>query len=102
LSSQTTEYYRFPVLLTVSGQAVDPTPAAISFALVETGDEPESAEWVAGAWETDTSTDPDTYYARILFGTGGITLADGEYDLFVRFALAPENVIRKIARVVVQ
>lgn len=89
----TTEYVRTAVAAT----GVDPTGLAAQMAIVPTGADPESADWNASSWETDTSTDPPTYYARLLVGPDGgdVELTAGVlYDVYVRVADPPETVIR--------
>jgi hypothetical protein len=88
LSSLSTEYVRVPVAAEEDGAAVDPTAATVEFAFPADGTAPSS--WETGEWETDSRTNPATYYARILVGAGDLDLAAGDYDVWVRVTLSPE------------
>lgn len=103
ISSQTKEYVLVDIATTVAGASVDPTGDAVEFAATVPGVEPSA--WLAGSWETDTTTDPDTYSARILVsGTGGggtLVLADGTYDLWVRITDSPERPARRAGTLIV-
>lgn len=103
MSSTSRQYLRLPVSATWQGVAQDPTADTVEFAAVTVGSEPSS--WTAGSWETDTSTDPDTFWARILVsGTGGggtLALADGTYDLWVRVTDSPERPVQRICTLIV-
>ena len=103
ISSSSREYVLVDIAATVAGVVQDPTGDTVEFAAVTPGSEPSS--WTAGSWETDTTTDPDTYAARILIsGTGGggtLALADGTYDLWVRITDSPERPARPVCRLVI-
>lgn len=103
MSSTSRHYLRLPVSATWQGVVQDPTSDTVEFAAVTPGSEPST--WTAGSWETDTSTDPDTYWARILVsGTGGggtLALADGTYDLWVRVTDSPERPSQRVATLIV-
>lgn len=103
ISSLTKEYVLVEVVTSVGGVVQDPTGDVVEFAAAAPGTEPSS--WTAGSWETDTTTDPDTYHARILVsGTGGggsLALADGTYDLWVRITDSPERPARRAGTLIV-
>lgn len=103
VSSTSREYVMVPVSAVESGVAQDPTGDTVEFAAVAPGVEPSA--WTAGSWETDATTDPDTYAARILVsGTGGggtIELADGTYDLWVRITDSPERPTERVGTLIV-
>lgn len=103
ISSTSREYVRLPVAATLDGIAQDPTADTVEFAAVAVGAEPSS--WTAGQWETDTTTDPDTFWARILVsgtaGGGTLALADGTYDLWIRVTDSPERPARRVGTLIV-
>lgn len=79
-----------PVSATENGVPVNPTALVVNLAFV-TGALPSPGDWKAASWETDATTEPDTYYARALVGPGGvITLAPGSWDVWVKVTGAPE------------
>ena len=64
--------------------------------------EPTAPDWKTAEWETDTTTDPDTYYARCLVGTGGtVALSDGTYRVWVKIIDAPETPVKRSGLLVV-
>lgn len=103
ISSTSREHVLVSVSATEAGVTQDPTGDTVEFAAVAPGTEPSS--WTAGAWETDTSTDPDTYHARILVsgvgGGGDLTLADGTWDLWIRITDSPERPSRRVGTLIV-
>ena len=81
LSSSTLEYIRVKVEAIESGVVVNPTSSTVEFAFPPVGQDISSATWVAGSWETSSGY----YYARTLVGAGGgVVLADGTYEVWVR------------------
>lgn len=104
IPSDTREYLGpYDVAGTSGGLAVDPTGTPPEFCAVPVGADPTG--WVSGVWETDTTTDPDTYSAFVFVsGTGGggtITLADGTYTLWLRVTHSPERPVRKVDTLIV-
>lgn len=90
ISSLSKEYVRVRVKAKEAGADVDPTADTVVMAFVADG-EPAALDYKAATWETDTSTTPDTYYARCLVGPGGtVTLTDGLYKVFVKVTDNPE------------
>jgi hypothetical protein len=51
---------------------------------------PVSGDWKTAAWETDSTTTPATYYARLLVGPGGTAYQAGTYDVYVKVTDNPE------------
>lgn len=103
MSSTSRQYLRLPVSATWQGVTQDPTGDTVEFAAVPPGSEPST--WTAGSWETDTTTDPDTHWARILVsgtaGGGTLALADGTYDLWIRVTDSPERPAQRITTLIV-
>lgn len=104
IPSDTREYLGpYDVAGISGGLAVDPTGTPPEFCAVAVGADPSG--WVQGVWETDTSTDPDTYSAFVLVsGTGGggtIALADGTWVLWLRVTHSPERPVRKVDTLIV-
>jgi hypothetical protein len=77
------------------GAAVNPSDA-VELAFMTSGS-PGTSDWVTGEWETDATTNPDTYYARRLT----LALAPGSYDVWVRIHDNPETVVRKAGPMIV-
>lgn len=91
ISAASLEFVRVKVAARESGVDVDPTLDTVSMAFISTGSAPGTADWKAASWETDASTDPDTYYARCLVGTGGsAVLAADTYAVWVKITDNPE------------
>jgi hypothetical protein len=90
------EYVRIPVSAKESGIPVNPTAYVVEMAFT-TGADPTS--WSTAAWETDATTEPDTYLARVLTGGIGsgasIELAAGVYTGWVRITASPERPVLK-------
>lgn len=94
ISSLTTEYVLVPVAAKASGATVNPTGDTVELAFMRGSDEPESGDWHTGSWETDTTTTPDTYSARVLVGPAAVALKPGAYAVWVRVTDSPEIVVR--------
>jgi len=91
-SALSTEYVRVAI-----DAGVDPTADNVQMAFPLTGVAPVSGDWKSATWETDSSTDPATYYARCLVGPGVggvVSLTAGLYDVFVKVSDNPETVVR--------
>lgn len=100
ISRLTKELYRVPVSAKEAGVVLNPTTMTASFALISDG---EPSSYVAGEWETDLTTDPDTYYARITIGGTGsgatIEKAVGTYTAWLKVAGATESPVRQVGQV---
>lgn len=90
LAALTNEYIRVQVSAKEDGVPVNPTADVVELAFMTSGS-PGTSDWVTGEWETDATTNPDTYYARRLT----LALAPGSYDVWVRIHDSPETVVRK-------
>ena len=90
-SSLSLEYVLVKVASKQSGAWVDITADTVQMAFPVAGVTPVAGDWKAATWETDTETDPDTYYARCLVGPGGtVTLTAQLYDVYVKVTDSPE------------
>ncbi len=91
--SLSNEFIRVPVRAREAGIVVNPTGNAVALAFKSSG-APIGGDFIAGAWETDATTDPDTYFARIRVGGTGsgatVELADAKYRVFVKITATPE------------
>lgn len=93
-SSLSLEYIRVPVSVKESGAPIDPTSDSVALAFPVEGEQPSL--WNPGTWETDATTIPTTYLARVLVGPNGdIELTSGLYDVWVRITDNPEVPARK-------
>ena len=90
-SSLSKEYVKVRISAREDGVVVNPTADTVEMAFTSAEAEPTSPDWKAAEWETNTSTDPDTYWARCLVGPGGtVALTDGTYRVWVRITDSPE------------
>lgn len=93
LSSLTTEYVCIAVTPTIEGDTLDPTSDAVKMAFVTTGELPETDDFQTGSWETIDGI----AYAKCLVGpTGGLALAAGQYDVWIKITDSPEIPVRKV------
>lgn len=92
LSTLTDEYVRVRTSAKEAGAWLDPTGDTVEFAFMTVGTDPTGSDWDAGAWETDATTNPDTYYARYEIAS----LAVGSYDVWVRVTDSPEVPVRHV------
>lgn len=92
------------VLSDDNSQPRDPTGLTVTVAFPTAGNDP--ATWTAATWNTDMSTDPDTYWAELLVsGTGGggtVELAKGVYDVWIRVADGTQSPTRLVSRMAVR
>ena len=93
IHSLSKEYVRVPVRAKEAGIVVNPTALAVAIAFKASG-APVGGDFLGAVWETDATTDPDTYFARILVGgtASGATaaLANDLYRVLVKITGAPE------------
>lgn len=91
----TTEYIEVSVASTVNGHPHDPTGDAVAFAFLAPGVTPGSGDWHAGSWNTVA---PGQYVAQCLVGpgVGGVPLAVGLWDLWLRITDNPEIPVQEI------
>jgi hypothetical protein len=96
ISTASLEYVRVPVSATASGSAVNPTADTVVMAFIDGTDAPGASDWKTASWETDANTEPDTYYARCLVGTGGaVVLTAGTYSVWVKVTDSPETPVKR-------
>jgi hypothetical protein len=103
ISSASLEYVRVRVAATASGAVVNPTADVVKMAFKQADAEPTGGDWKAATWETD-ATNPlkPIYYARCLVGPAGtITLADGEWAVWVQVTDSPEIPVRRCGKLAV-
>lgn len=92
ISTASTEYVLARVTARVSGGFANPTTNTVQMAFLATQLAPISGDWKSASWETDAVSEPDTYYARCLVGPAGtVTLAAGDYEVWVKITDSPEN-----------
>lgn len=86
ISQLATLFYKVPVQATSGGEAVNPTGLTVQMAFMPQATQvPQSADWVAGSWETVQGDLLYPYTARCLVGPGGtITLGTGVYVAYVK------------------
>lgn len=73
------------------GQYLDPTGDEVEATFTAEGESLDDAVWVAGTWQTDSTTTPPTYWAQCLVGPGGtVELDSGLYTLHFRITDDPE------------
>lgn len=103
LSVLTKEYVKIAVKAKVAGAFVNPTTDTVQMAFVTSG-APTGGDWKAASWETDATTEPDTYFARCLVGgvgTGATAeLAVGDYEIWIKITDTPEVPARPNGRLV--
>jgi hypothetical protein len=92
LSHLSTEYVLVPVAATKSGVPYNPTGDTVQFAFMPTPTQvPQVSDWVAGAWDTDTSNVLYPYSAKCLVGPSGTTtLGIGSYIIYIKITDNPE------------
>jgi hypothetical protein len=96
LPATSTEYIRVPVSAKEAAAWVNPTGDVVKMAVLAAGTATPAAgasSWVTAGWETDSSTDPDTYYARAQLSAFAVGV--GVYDVWVQIVDTPETVIRR-------
>lgn len=92
MSQLSTQYVFIPVSATRSGAAYNPTGDPVVFAFAPTATYvPQNTDWVAGSWDTDTSSILFPYSAKCLVGPAGtVTLGIGTYVMYIRITDNPE------------
>lgn len=89
MSSQSRQYVKVPVTAKLAGVLLNPTTDVVRMAFSPMGSPP--ATWTGATWETDSTTTPATYLARMMVGPGGtIQLARAIYDIWVQVTDNPE------------
>ena len=92
MSQLSTQYVFIPVQATKSGVAYNPTGDAVQFAFMPTATQvPGSGDWVAGSWDTNTSSVLFPYSAKCLVGPSGTTNPGiGRYYMYLKITDSPE------------
>lgn len=91
VSKSSLTYVKAKISATVAGAVVDPTSDTVQMALMAGSGSPAGSDLKAATWETDTSTSPATYRARVLVGPAGtIVPTAGTYMLWVQITDNPE------------
>lgn len=92
-----TEYLVYPVSFVIGGTAQNPTGDPVAFAFMPNPADanPGSGDWHTGSWVTSGS---GTYLAQVLVGpaNGGVVLAVGLYNVWIRITDSPEVPIQQI------
>ena len=102
ISSLSLEHVLARVSARKNGAVVNPTTDTVQMAFTTAEAEPVGGDWKAATWETDSATEPDTYYAVCLVGPGGtVTLADGTYRMWVKVTDSPEIPVKKAGILIV-
>lgn len=99
IAADSIEYVRVPVSIRENGVWLNPTADTVELAFPVEGTAPVSGDWHAATWETDTTTTPDSYFARALLGTGNFVLTAGIRDVWVRVTDNPELPVRRAGNV---
>jgi hypothetical protein len=92
MSHLSTQYYLVPVAATKVGVTYNPTGDTVQFAFMPTATAvPQVSDWVAGAWDTNTSSVLFPYSAKCLVGPSGTTNPGiGRYYTYVKITDSPE------------
>lgn len=89
ISSLSLEYVLVAVTATINGANYNPTVDAVQFAFTPIGTNPTT--WYSGSWDTGPVPGTATYNAKCLVGPGGtVTLATGQYNVWIRITDSPE------------
>jgi hypothetical protein len=99
ISKDSKEYVRVPVFAKEGAAVVNPTADTVQMAFLAGEGPPAAGDYKAASWETDASTEPDTYYARCLIGPGGaIVLTPDTYSVWVKVTDVPETPVREVGQ----
>lgn len=92
MSQLSTQYIFVPVQATKSGTPYNPTGDVVQFAFMPSATSvPQVSDWVAGSWDTNTSSVLFPYSAKCLVGPSGITNPGiGRYYLYLKITDSPE------------
>ena len=92
MSQLSTQYVFIPVAATKSGAAYDPTGDTVQFAFMPGATAvPQNTDWVAGSWDTNTTSVLYPYSAKCLVGPSGTTNPGiGRYYMYIRITDSPE------------
>jgi hypothetical protein len=92
MSQLSTQYVFIPVTATKSGIPYNPTGDAVQFAFMPGATKvPQVSDWVAGSWDTNTSSVLFPYSAKCLVGPAGIINPGiGRYYMYLKITDNPE------------
>ena len=92
MSQLSTQYVFIPVNATKSGLAYNPTGDPVVFAFAATATYvPQNTDWVAGSWDTDTTSLLYPYQAKCLVGPAGvINPGIGTFVIYIKITDNPE------------
>ena len=92
MSQLSTQYVFIPVSATKSGVAYNPTGDVVQFAFMPTATQvPQVSDWVAGSWDTDSSSILFPYSAKCLVGPSGTTNPGiGTFVMYLKVTDSPE------------
>lgn len=99
VSALSTEYVLVKVKAVVNGSEADPTADIVQMAFMPEGTQPALTDWHSGSWETDSTTVPATYYARVLVGPSVIPLTVQTLDAWVKISDNPEIPARRVGNI---
>jgi hypothetical protein len=104
MSQLATMYYFTPVSATRSGVLYNPTGDEVEFAFMPTPTQvPQSADWVAGGWDTNQASVLFPYSVKCLVGPSGvITLGIGTYVVYAKIFDDPETVVEIVGQLQIQ
>lgn len=93
MSQLATMYVFVPVQATKSGVSYNPTGDPVVFAFMPQATQvPQVSDWVAGGWDTDTTSALYPYSAKCLVGPAGtVTLGVGTYVMYLKISDNPET-----------
>ena len=93
ISQLSTQYIFIPIAATKNGLPYNPIGDVVQFAFAPTPTYvPQSGDWVAGTWETDTTNALYPYSAACLIGPSGtINLGIGTFIIYLKIRDNPEQ-----------
>jgi hypothetical protein len=104
MSHLSTQYVFIPVSATKSGVAYNPTGDTVQFAFMPGATAvPGNTDWVAGSWDTNTSSLLYPYSAKCLVGPAGTTNPGiGTYVMYIRISDNPEVPVLIVGQLQIQ
>lgn len=95
-SALSTEYIRVRIRAKEAGVDQDLSGLTVKMAFIAPGSSPGASDWKTATWDTDSTVDPDAYYAQCLVGPNGgvITLTAQEWNVWSKVTDTPEEVIQ--------
>ncbi len=86
IAATSTEYVRVTAVTKAAGSTITPAvPPEFAFLPASSSDNPAAEDWITGEWNTP--------WARIMVGPSGgaVTLAAGEYSVWLTWAAGTET-----------